>query len=389
MRWPRLGIRTAWSRSDQPSSVFAHKLDAGEFAQEDFAIARLNAPDPISHLATTLVLEAPIDLFGKVGDQAEGERALGRSAAALAAEVRLAIRAQVVEAYHRAALASRAIVVTEHALAGAKARETDVETRVDEGAALKADLLRARARRRQREADLAERRGDAAVADAALSRLLGAPPGVRYDPVDAAPVPAALDGDEAARSTQALAARTSVKAAEERLEAARRLVRVEERALLPDLAAWGQIQDDRNSFSNGGQSYGVGAHLRWNAFDPGRGRRTAAAAAEMRAAEHDARAAADQVRVEVAIAFRRSLAARERHAAAEGGAEEGREALRVVEERRRAGRATLTDELETEAASLAAELEELRAAAEAAIADAALARAMGTDDHSGTETQRD
>jgi outer membrane protein TolC len=279
--------------------------------------------------------------------------------------------------------------VTEHALAGAKARETDVATRVDEGAALKADLLRARARRRQREADLAERRGDAAVADAALSRLLGAPPGVRYDPVDAAPVPAALDGDEASRSTQALAARTSVRAAEERLEAARRLARVEERALLPDLAAWGQIQDDRNSFSNGGQSYGVGAHLRWNAFDPGRGRRKAVAAAEMRAAEHDARAAADQVRLEVAIAFRRALAARERHAAAEGGAEEGREALRVVEERRRAGRATLTDELETEAASLAAELEELRAAAEAAIADATLASAMGTDDHSGTETQRD
>ena len=71
LRWPRLAVRSAWSRSDQPSSVFAHKLDAGEFAQEDFAIARLNAPAPVSHLATTLALEAPIDLFGKVGDQAE------------------------------------------------------------------------------------------------------------------------------------------------------------------------------------------------------------------------------------------------------------------------------------------------------------------------------
>jgi outer membrane protein TolC len=49
----------------------------------------------------------------------------------------------------------------------------------------------------------------------------------------------------------------------------------------------------------------------------------------------------------------------------------------VVRERREAGLATLTDELETEAASLGAELHELDAAVEAALADAALRRAVG------------
>jgi hypothetical protein len=39
--------------------------------------------------------------------------------------------------------------------------------------------------------------------------------------------------------------------------------------------------------------------------------------------------------------------------------------------------ATLTDELETETAALAAVLEEIRAAAEVAVADAALERAAG------------
>ena len=52
-------------------------------------------------------------------------------------------------------------------------------------------------------------------------------------------------------------------------------------------------------------------------------------------------------------------------------------ALRVVQERRQAGMATLTDELETEVASLAAELREIEAASDAAIADAALRRAAG------------
>ncbi len=389
LRWPRFAVRSAWSRTDQPSGVFANKLDAGEFAQSDFAIESLNAPAAISHLATSLSLEAPLDVFGKAGDQAASQRALGRSAAALVAEVRLAIRAQVVEAFHRTAFARHAAAVTEHAVAGARAREADVEARHAEGAALTADLLRARARRRQREADLAERRGDAAVAGAALTRFLGADPGVRYVPVGEASAPSPIAHEEAERTTTALMRRPALRAAEERVEAARRLARGEERALLPDLTAWGQLQDDRNALSSGAQSYAVGAQLRWNAFDPARGRRKAAAAAEVRAAEQESRAAADQVRLEVVTAFRRALAARERHAAAIGGAEEGREALRVVQERRRAGRATLTDELETEAASLAAELEELRAASEAAIADAALERATGTDNHRGTETQRD
>jgi hypothetical protein len=49
----------------------------------------------------------------------------------------------------------------------------------------------------------------------------------------------------------------------------------------------------------------------------------------------------------------------------------------VVQERRTAGLATLTDELETEAAALAAALAEIAAAAEVSIADAALRRAAG------------
>lgn len=392
-RLPRFGIVSAWSRTDNPSWVFSHKLTAGEFTQDDFAIERLNAPPSISHLTTTLGVQAPLDVFGRIGDQAAAQRALGRAAGAAAGEARLETRARVVEAYRQAALAARAVAVTRSALEGAQAREADVDARVAEGAALRADLLRARARRRQRESDLAERRADAAVATAALSRLVGGEPGVRFVTVDAAPAPDPLVVVEDDLVAGALDARPMVAAADERLEAARRSARLETRALLPDVVGWGQLQDDRNSFSGGGQSYAVGAELRWSAFDPGRGRRSAAAEADLRAAEHEARSARDQVRLEVRSALRRAEAARERHAAASGGTEEGREALRVVQERRRAGMATLTDELETEAASLAAELEEMRAAAEAAIADAQLERAagtaFGTANHRDTETQRD
>ena len=144
------------------------------------------------------------------------------------------------------------------------------------------------------------------------------------------------------------------------------------------LALYGQVQDERASFADGGgQSFTVGAAVRWSLFDPTRGRRVAAAQAERRGADLAERAAADQVRLEVELAWRRAEAARQRFSAAAGGAEEAREALRVVRERRQAGMATLTDELETESVSLAAELAELRASTDAALADAALRRAAG------------
>lgn len=374
--WPRLFLSSGWSLTDTPSMVFAEKLNAGQFREEDFAIERLNSPEALSHVTTVVGAEVPLDVFGKVRARSEGQGASSRALDAAGREAAQEVRLRVVFAYRRAALARRAVAVTERALAGARAREADAEARVAQGAALKADLLRVRARRRQREADLAERRGEERIIAATLARLLGAAPGTSYAPTEDPPVPVPLAPEETEWTTRALAERPMLASARERQEAARWSDRAEGRSWLPDLAIWGHVQDDRNSLG-GSTSGAVGAGLRWNLFDPPRTRRRAAAQAELRAADQELRATEDQVRLEVGTAWRRAQAARERHAAATGGTEEGREALRVVQERRQAGMATLTDELETEAASLAAELEELAAAAETALADAALARAAG------------
>jgi outer membrane protein TolC len=375
--WPRLTLGLGWSRSNTPATVFAQNLNAGEFAQEDFAIDRLNDPEALSHLATTLAAEVPIDVFGKVKADVEARSSGQRAAGAVADEALQEIRLRVVQSYRHAALARQVTEVSERAVASARARESDFAARVAEGASLGADLLRARARRRQREAELAERRADAGIALAALLRALGAGPDVAYEPTESPAAPAPLEGDLPAWTARALQARASLRAARERSQARAWSMRAEERAGRPDLAAWGQLQDDRNEFDGGKQSGAFGVLLRWSVFDRQRGRRVAAAGAEARAAELESRAAEDQLRLEVETTFRRAEAARARHDAAAGGAEEGREALRVMQERRQAGMATLTDELEAEAAALAAELEELRAAAEAAIADAALLRAAG------------
>jgi len=375
--WPRLGLSLGWSRMDLPAGVFANTLNSGEFTAGDFDVARLNDPDAQSHLGTTLALEMPIDAFGKVRRMAEGQAALGDAAAASTRDATQETRLRVVESYRRSELAGRALEVTERALAVAQAREAEIEARVDTGAALKADLLRARARRRTREADLAERRSQHQIALAGLARLLGAPAGTSYVPSEAPPAVTPLEGDEEAWVARALGQRPLLVSARRRADAASSLAKAEKSAYWPELGVFGQLYDNRLQVSDGSQAWAVGVGLRWTPFDASRGKREAAALAEERAAGQDTRAATDQVRLEVAMAYRRGVSARERHAAAAGGAEEGREALRVVQERRQAGMATLTDELETEAEALSAALEEIAAAADVAIADAALRRAAG------------
>jgi len=375
-RWPRATVESAWSRTDLPAGVFASKLNSGAFTAADFDPARLNDPDALSHLGTTAVLELPIDVFGKIGAGATAMAAQGDAAAAGTRDATEEIRLRVAETYRQAEVAGRTVEVTQRVLAVAKAREAEIEARVDAGGALKADLLRARARRREREADVAERRSQQQMAQARLSRLLGAPDGVTYVPTEAPPAVGALAGAEADWTARALRQRPVLEAARRRQDAAAAVAKTEKNGLLPDLGGYALVSDDRIS-GGSSQAWAVGLGLRWTPFDPARGKREAAAVAEQRAAEQDARAAADQVRLDVALAYRRAVAARERHAAASGGAEEGREALRVVQERRKAGMATLTDELETETAALGAALAELAAAADVAVADAALARAAG------------
>jgi outer membrane protein TolC len=376
MKWPRLGLSVGWGYSNLPASVFANKLNAGQFTAEDFDISRLNDPNALSSLNTALTLEVPIDAFGKIGAATEGQSKYGEAASAATRDERQEIRFRVVEAYRQAELAGRALEVTERALTVAKARERDIEARQETGTALKADLLRARARRRQREAELAARRGEKAVAEAGLARLLGAPPGRTYIPSEGPPPVKPLAGDETEWTARALKQRPLLQAAGRKLEAAAAMTKGEDKSKWPDLGAFGSLYDNRTG-DGGAQSWAVGVGLRWSIFDSPRSKRKAAALAEQRAAEQDVRAAVDGVRLQIAMAWRNALTARERHAAASGGAEEGREAFRVVQERRKAGMATLTDELETETAALAAVLEEIRAAAEVAIADAALERAAG------------
>jgi outer membrane protein TolC len=134
MAWPRLGLSSNWSRMNMPAGVFASTLNSGEFTQADFDVAKLNDPPALNHLGTNLSLEVPIDVFGKVRTMAGAMAAYGDAASAGTRDAAQEIRLRVVEAYRRAEMAGRAVLVTERVLSVAKAREAEIEARVQAGA---------------------------------------------------------------------------------------------------------------------------------------------------------------------------------------------------------------------------------------------------------------
>ena len=127
MRRPRLDLSMAWSRTDLPAGVFAHKLNAGQFSMADFDVARINDPGALNHLGTNVSLEVPIDVFGKIGNMASALAAAGDAADAGARDAVEEIRLRVTEAYRQAEMARQAVEVTERVLAVARAREAEIE----------------------------------------------------------------------------------------------------------------------------------------------------------------------------------------------------------------------------------------------------------------------
>lgn len=372
---PRFGLEVGAQATNNAAAAFASRLNAGEFRAQDFELARLNSPDAIAHLGSSLFVEAPIDLAHRASLAADAQAAGGRAMAAQVREAENTLGLQVTETYHGALLARRALEVTEKALNAARAREAATEARFSEGVALQADVLRVRARRREREADVAARRADLAIAESLLKTLMGAPADAAFVLADS-PTTSEAPVDLGAWQERAALARPVIQAASDQQAAASLATRIEKRGAWPEIGAQARLMDDRIS-GGSGRSWSIGAGLRWTAFDASRSKRLAAAVADEQAAAQDARAARDRVSFEVESEWLRLTAARERVTAAAGGAEEGREALRVVQERRSQGLATLTDELETEAAAFAAELEEIHAARAAVMAEAALKRAAG------------
>lgn len=376
-RLPEVRVAEMFIRTDSPADAFGLLLNQERFSFPSFVAGDPNQPDALETGITRLEADVPIWTGGELSRRVE-QADLGLAAAA-AGEAWSGDNAalEAARAYVRLAQAREQVRLLERARETVAAHVETARAFSDQGMLVRSELLRAEVELARMDDLLAAARGGAQVAEVALSFRLGAPLAGHWELADLPPPPP-LAGDLA--SWQATAGqRADLEGARKQLAAGELEAKVARAGLLPrvGLNARHDWVDDR-PFGTHGDSTTLTLMASVPLYDGGR-RRAAIAAAEAQATAGrlDLAEAEEGARLAVEAAYEAARSSRQRRQTAVSTLAAAEEAVRITEERFRAGIARTIDLLDAVTARREAETRELVTRAEAHLASFELAVAAG------------
>jgi outer membrane protein len=345
---------------------------------------RVIYPDIPDNYRTRVDLQWPIYTGGRLDALEQAARIESKAVADEIAVTRADLRLEITRAYWALVTATEAVRVVEASSARVDAHLKDVRNQLDAGLVPPSDVFTVEAQSSRERMLTIQARSSRVVVEADLARLVGAPAGMPIE-ADAAldalgPPPADVDSlFESARLQ-----RPERAALLKRIGAAGERARAAAAGTKPTVAVAGGVDyanPNPRIFPREDawhRSWDAGVNLSWPVFDGGRARGEMAEAAaqtrvvQERLADFDATLAAE-------IRQRASETTSTRAAidAATDAVRSATEARRVLGERFSAGVATSTDVLDAQVVQLQAELDRTLAIANARLADARLARALG------------
>jgi outer membrane protein TolC len=379
---PRVDFSEGITRSDNPVYAFGSLLNQGRFTAADFAVDRLNHPDPISSWRTNIGGSVPLFMGGRTllgYQQAE----LGRESAERGrVRVEHEVMFGVVRSYYGILLAQEAQATVDAAVRTAEANLSAAEARHDAGVAVASDVLAARVRLARLKEEAIAAANQVQLARASLNDAMGVALDQRYKitgRLDLFPLRYnRLEGlEDLAREHRPDYRQAALE--EQRLE--KEVLRAEG-AFLPTMHLTGNYEINNNRFSSAGQdSWAVGVVLNWNLFSGGadHARLVEALANRQRATALRERLAS-AIGLEVHDAFLALQTARQRVAVAKDAVTQAEESLRIVQDRYDAGLTTIVELLDSETALTAARTNLTRTLYDATVGQARLDLSLGTLD---------
>jgi outer membrane protein TolC len=340
---------------------------------------RIIYPDIPDNYRARLDLQWPIYTGGRVQALARAARAERSAAGAELAAARADLRLEITRSFWAIVTAAETERVLGRATESMDAHVRDLQARLAQGLIPPNEVLSAEAQRSRQRVLAIEAANMRAIAEADLRRLLGLEGSGRIEPVAAFEAPAGAAAGEAAARPERAALEARAAAARAREEAAGA-------SALPQVALSGGYDYARPNpriFPRNSQwldSWDAAVNVSWTLWDGGRRRAEQAEAAALaravasRVTDFDRQAAFEVSQRRLELESSRAAIA-----AADDGVRAATEARRVVRDRFNAGVATSTDVLDAEVAVLEAGLDRTRALAGARLAEARLARALGSD----------
>jgi outer membrane protein TolC len=376
-RLPQIRLSEQWIRTDSPADAFGMLLNQERFSFPDFVGGDPNSPDALETAITRLEVEVPIWTGGELSTRVQQARLAAEAAAEGAARAGDQAAVAAAEAWIRLAQAREAVALLQKSRQTVAAHVELARNYSAQGMLVRSDLLRAEVELARLDDLLAEARGNARTAEANLGFRLGEPIDTAYTLAPLAVPPPV--GRERGAWLAAADGRRDLAGARKLLAAGELEAKALRGGLFPrvGVVARHDLVDDR-LFGGHGDSTTIAAMASFDLFDGGKRRAAVASArAEAEAGRADVDRFAEGVRLETRQAYEAATVALERRATAASALDAAAEAVRIVEERFRAGVVKTTDLLDAATARREAEMRELVARAEAWLAQLHLALAAG------------
>jgi outer membrane protein TolC len=263
---PVISFEERAMRTNNPTYAFMAKLNQERFTAGDFDLEHLNNPDAVTDYQTSLSfiqpLFAPKAYIGlgmsKKESQAQ-EEDLRRK--------REEIAFHVVRSYLGIQTSRAFVLVTDRAVDDMKEHLRLAELRHKNGLGLYSDVLRASTSVTEAQQKQVTARKNLSLARRALGLLLSLPDEVATG-ADRPEIPL----HELPHYTEAAAERKDIRALELRRESARDQIRLAGSGYLPTLGVGGTYQwnDHDRPFGTEGESWQMGAYLKWDLFSGAR-----------------------------------------------------------------------------------------------------------------------
>lgn len=341
-------------------------------------------PDVPDNYRTRIDMQWPIYTAGRTDALERAARAERDATGSDLDAARADLRLEITRAFWALVTARDAEQVLSRTLTAVEAHVRDLKNRLDQGLIPPNEVLTAEAQQSRERLLAIEAANTQGIAEADLRRLLGVtgpapivPKAVFDQPVQTPAQPEVLIERGRALRPERRALSQRVDAAEARIDAAAAGSR-------PQVAVGGGYDYARPNprifprADNWEDSWDVSVNVTWSVWDGGRNRGARAEAAAFAGAAKSRAADFDrQLEFEVTQRQLELDSSRAAIAVAADGVRAAQEARRVVGERFTAGVATSTEVLDAESDLLQAELARTRALANARLAEARLARAVG------------
>jgi len=356
---PQISLEETGVSTNDPLNVFGFKLKQESATTADFNPAQLNAPDPYENFTTKLQVQQPLFNPDQLFHRSAVKNQL-RAAEEQLKGITSYARFQVKDTYYQLLLTEERLSVINISLKAARENEEQARDLYEQGMVSKADYLAASVRVRDLESRQSEAEDQLQLVRENLRFLLGIGQEVVIKPTDSlrmASVSIASITDNPA------VANSTLKTLQYRVEAAEEMIKSSKFSFVPSLNAFGSYEfNDDVLFGTQGESYFVGATLKWDLFSGfSKVGKVMQSRAELKKAEVAYRSQSLKTRMEIKQARRSVIQAQKQFEFAEASVEQAAEDFRIRTDRYEQGMETTSDLLLAEARLSQARLQRLNA----------------------------